>query len=539
MRRGITISVKIWITCIVLVLIIITGSLLTGYFFRNIRHLDENISGIYIPSVNYLTSLEITLHYFDNPASFQSAPDTFLFRTVHKKFEQLKQIEIPSVTRDLNKISNRWPAGEQQVYYHLSSLVSDSLLNLYETLLSSGTDNLSQSIPSRRETIEKTYQVTEAITREIVSLRNKIQGMTSEAIDGINSNHASMLTCLIITGILLSLTLIIAILIIIRTLLSPLNQFRLILQEMARGELPQEPFTGKSDEISQIALALNNLTGRLKALSKFSEEIGIGNYESDFQPLSENDTLGNSLIRMRENLKNAAVEELKRKVEDERRNWANQGIARFSEILREHTHDTDKLNEAVIRNMVGYTNARVGALFLLNKDTKDNFLELSAAYAYDRMKYLRKDILPGEGLVGRCFQEGETIYLTDVPEDYIKIRSGLGEASPTSILIVPLKLHGDILGVVELASFETFEPYKIDFVERICTSIASTIAAIRTGSKRKTRSGKGTVQPTGTTPEEQQETQPPEVNETTLPPGTEKSEEIRKKLEEMLKKKRS
>jgi hypothetical protein len=306
---------------------------------------------------------------------------------------------------------------------------------------------------------------------------------------------------------------------------------------MSKGKLPTKPVPGKLDEIGLMARSLNDMAGRLTALSKFSEEIGRGNYESDFMPLSKDDTLGNSLIRMREDLKEAAIEESRRKTEDERRNWSNQGIARFSEILREHNDDMKKLNEAVIRNLVNYTNARVGALFLLNSHNPgDNFLELSATYAYDRFKYLKKEIQPGEGLAGRCLQEGETIYLTDVPNDYIRIRSGLGEDNPSSILIVPLKMHEDIVGIVELASFETFEPYKIEFVEKIGTSIASTIAALRTGRK------KGIPPQDEPSPFSTLKVEEPDISGSKKKGGKaadkEKSEEIRKKLDELLKKKK-
>ena len=66
-------------------------------------------------------------------------------------------------------------------------------------------------------------------------------------------------------------------------------------------------------------------------------------------------------------------------------------------------------------------------------------------------------------------------FITEIPEDYLTITSGLGDAPPRSILIVPLKLEDEILGVVELASFNIFNPHEIEFVEKIGQTIASTI----------------------------------------------------------------
>jgi GAF domain-containing protein len=122
----------------------------------------------------------------------------------------------------------------------------------------------------------------------------------------------------------------------------------------------------------------------------------------------------------------------------------------------------------------------VGGLFLVNHDNKEEkYLELVASFAFDRRKYQKKQVLVGEGLAGRAFQEGETIYITDIPEDYVKIKSGLGESKPRNLLIVPLKINEEIHGVVELASLKDIHPYQIEFTERICNSIASSLSTTK------------------------------------------------------------
>jgi putative methionine-R-sulfoxide reductase with GAF domain len=225
---------------------------------------------------------------------------------------------------------------------------------------------------------------------------------------------------------------------------------------------------------------LNTLVRGLKEISNFSIEIGKGNFNSDFTPLSNDDILGNSLIKMREELSNAALEEIKRKKEDEHRNWATQGIAKFSEILRQNSSDLQELSNNIISNLVNYLGANQGGIFIVNDSSLEGLtIDMTGCYAYNRQKFLKSEFKPGEGLIGRCYLERETIFLTEIPKDYIKITSGLGEDNPTCLIVVPLLYNDKVFGVIEIASFNTFEQFQIDFVEKIASSIASTISVVK------------------------------------------------------------
>ncbi len=273
---------------------------------------------------------------------------------------------------------------------------------------------------------------------------------------------------------------IIVLLFISKTVSKPLTELEELASKLAKGELPDHSDVKSSDEIGKMAKALNALTDGLVKTSEFASEIGRSNFDSKFEPLSSKDVLGNSLLEMRKSLQAANEEEHKRKIEDQERNWTTEGLARFGEILRRHTENIGLLSKDIIQNLVKYLNANQGGIFILNdSDPEDIYLELISAYAYNREKFISKKIKLGEGLVGGVAVEKYTIHMTELPEEYIEIESGLGGANPNSLLIVPLKLENNVLGVIELASFNQFKKYEIELVERIAESIASTLSTAK------------------------------------------------------------
>jgi len=254
-----------------------------------------------------------------------------------------------------------------------------------------------------------------------------------------------------------------------------LNQY---IQPLSQGVLPESLLILKEkNELSDMTFALNELIKGLKKTTSFAETIGSGSFDEEFQPLSNQDVLGNSLIEMRENLINAQKEEKKRQEEDSLRKWSNEGLAQFNEILRQSTGDIDILTSSIVRNIVIYLNANQAGLFLLNEINKEDIhLELVATYAYNHERKKQKKIYIGEGLVGMCAVEKSTVHLDNIPEGYLNITSGLGGSNPRNLLIVPLKLEDDIFGVLEIASFNEIKKHEVEFVERVSESISSTLS---------------------------------------------------------------
>lgn len=221
----------------------------------------------------------------------------------------------------------------------------------------------------------------------------------------------------------------------------------------------------------------------------FIKAIEQGNLEAEYSDTSTTTEsvhqLITALIQMREQMKYMAEQE-------QQRNWISEGLARFVEILRSHPSDMHQLYDTILSSLVKYLRANQGGLFVAEesrtttkqlKGFTNAQLRLVACYAYNRKKYLDKTIAAGEGLLGQCFLEKEIVYLTDLPPHYLTITSGLGEAPPRVILLVPLKLNDEVLGVLELASFTNFESYQIEFVRKLGESIAATISNVNTGER--------------------------------------------------------
>ena len=225
---------------------------------------------------------------------------------------------------------------------------------------------------------------------------------------------------------------------------------------------------------------LNEESNRIETFTQFIEEVSKGNYQNSLidATTEDADSMTKALLSMRDKLKdNAEVEN--------KRNWTTAGLAQIGEILRAN-NTSSELFDQVIQFVVKYTHSNQGGLFLLNDDDdKDLYLELLSCYAYTRKKFMTKRISLGEGLVGQCFVEREKIILLKVPEDYINITSGLGDAVPNALLIVPLKVNEKIYGVLELASFRPYEDYEIDLVEKFADSIGATVSTVKVNERTR------------------------------------------------------
>jgi len=487
MKFRFSIASKISLGFGILIIAFLINGALTVKTLNNSRKLNEEITSVYTPSATYLSDLYEMINNSEMLIKSWVYIDRKTETPNKLKLIEMHTTKFPELRDKLINISENWSETNQKSIQKILTTINDTLFPMHQTIM----DKLStfESYDDPMVVFEINPMVEEG--GEIITTTKKVLNNLSVLIDKQNALVAQSRTqmdnafaqfkkSVIWMGLIIVLVSFLIAVVTARSLVRPINYIKRILLNMAKGILPDKKIKEGNDEIGEMSVALNSLVTGLKDISNFSVEIGKGNFESDFSPLSDQDILGNSLINMREELKKAAQEEEKRKLEDSQRNWATQGIAKFSEILRQNNDNMEELSYNIISKLVKYMEANQGGLFILNNQDKEHvIIELTACYAYDRKKFLEKQIEVGEGLIGRCVQEGETIYMTEIPNDYINITSGLGGDNPRCLLIVPLKLNDEIYGVIEIASFKNIAPYQIDFVEKIGESIASTISTVK------------------------------------------------------------
>ncbi|MBW3545353.1 MAG: GAF domain-containing protein, partial [Bacteroidetes bacterium] len=238
--------------------------------------------------------------------------------------------------------------------------------------------------------------------------------------------------------------------------------------EISEGKLIA-PIPPSRDELNSIIKALNTLIENLRNIQLFAHEVGSGNFDSNISVFNGQHELGESLADMRHSLKTVAQEE-------KNRHWVNIGLAQFSELLRTSTDDQTTYYQNLISALVGYLQVNQAALYVAESEADETVkLVLKASYAYGRLKYHEKVLEPGQGLTGQVFLEKQAQYLKHLPANYLQISSGLGEAPPTHLALIPLKVNDEVNGVLELASFRPLAAHEIEFLNKITENISGAL----------------------------------------------------------------
>jgi hypothetical protein len=174
-------------------------------------------------------------------------------------------------------------------------------------------------------------------------------------------------------------------------------------------------------------------------------------------------------------------EELKRRdLEEKEIRFFTEGTAKFSDIISKQRRNIDSFAYSLISNLVIYVNASVGVFYILEEDDSSNtYLKIIAGFNYTPQIHGKDQFEIGEGYIGTCFIEKQTLRLDNLPDKYVNLASGLGEISLRHSVLVPLIEDNKCCGVIEIASIDKLPDYKTGLVEKIAESIAPVVTIMK------------------------------------------------------------
>lgn len=241
-----------------------------------------------------------------------------------------------------------------------------------------------------------------------------------------------------------------------------------------------------------IVLLTKKISNPIIRLSKIVEDTTIGDEttSSVLQTMKRKDELGklvHSFAKLFKeiNMKVQEISEKNKELEEaaqkeRERNWFSTSVSLFEGILSSQANHLSGLCDEFLLNLVKHTKSSQAALFVKKTSAEGHsIMQLQSCYAYDKKRYISRSINWGEGLVGAVWWEKEAFYMNDIPESYSKIRSGLGEAKPRSVFIIPAISEGEVEAVVEIGAFQEYCENEKALMLEVCKGLAAAIARAR------------------------------------------------------------
>ncbi|MFC7819643.1 MULTISPECIES: HAMP domain-containing protein [unclassified Streptomyces] len=229
-----------------------------------------------------------------------------------------------------------------------------------------------------------------------------------------------------------------------------------------------------------------NLTRQVRAIARVATAVTRGdlNLKIDVDASGEISELQDYINKMIANLRDTTIA-------NKEQDWLKGNLARISGLMQGR-RDLQDVASLIMSELTPVVSAQHGAFFLAmpNVDGQEQAgaegdqyeLRMLGSYGYS-MGSMPTSFRPGEALVGTAAQEKRTILVENAPSGYLKISSGLGEAPPAQVIVLPVLFEGQVLGVIELASFTPFTQIQKDFLNQIAEMIATSVNTISVNTK--------------------------------------------------------
>ncbi|HEY0030003.1 MAG TPA: HAMP domain-containing protein [Bacteroidia bacterium] len=229
-----------------------------------------------------------------------------------------------------------------------------------------------------------------------------------------------------------------------------------------------------TENVNQLA---ENLTTQVRSISEVASAVTKGDLTRNIrvEAKGEVEELKDTINQMITNLRETTLL-------NQEQDWLKSNLAKFTQMLQGQK-DLQTVAKRILSELAQVVTAHYGAFYILSTDGVFPKLKLFAAYAYKADKYIPKEFLIGEGLVGQCAMEKERIILSNVPNDYVKITSGLGKAKPANLIVLPVLFENNVKAVIELGSLDTFSQTHLDFLNQLTESIGIVVNTIETNTR--------------------------------------------------------
>jgi CheY-like chemotaxis protein/HAMP domain-containing protein len=230
---------------------------------------------------------------------------------------------------------------------------------------------------------------------------------------------------------------------------------------------------GLTDNVNQLA---GTLTTQLRAISEVSTAVTQGDLTRSIAVEAEGEVaeLKNTINQMIGNL-------AKTTRANQEQDWLNSNLARFTGMLQGE-RDLETVSRLIMSELTPLVGAQHGAFFLMESpggEGDDFELRLIASYGYKQRTNVPTKFKIGEAIVGQSALELKPILITQAPDDYVRITSGLGEGAPVNVIVLPVLFEEQVMAVVELASFQRFTAVQQTFLEQLSESIGVVLNTIQ------------------------------------------------------------
>ncbi|HWA72117.1 MAG TPA: HAMP domain-containing protein [Polyangiaceae bacterium] len=217
-----------------------------------------------------------------------------------------------------------------------------------------------------------------------------------------------------------------------------------------------------TDNVNQLA---GNLTSQVRAIGEVSTAVAKGDLTRSITVEAQGEVavLKDNINQMIGNLKDTTHK-------NQEQDWLKTNLARFSSMMQGQ-RSVFSIAQLIMSELTPLVDAQQGAFYLMENEGEDSILNLVASYGFGGRKSLSNRYRLRESLIGQCAFEKKRILLGEVPPDFLHIATGMGEARPRSVIVLPVLFEGETKAVIELASFSTFSPNHLTFLDQLMGSV--------------------------------------------------------------------